>query len=72
MYDDLIISDFSLPFILKTDANSMELGADLYQQQGDCMRVIAYVSRRLCNAEKIDPLCHLKDWVLSSKDGWPS
>lgn len=47
-------ADFSLPFIVKTDASSEGLGAILSQHQGGRKRIIAYVSRRLCNAEKND------------------
>ncbi len=67
-------ADFSLPFIVETDASSEGLGAVLYQQQGDCKRVIAYASRRLRNAEKNDrnyssmklELLALK-WAVSEK-----
>ncbi len=67
-------ADFSLPFIVETDASSEGLGAVLYQQQGDCKRVIAYASRRLRNVEKNDrnyssmklELLALK-WAVSEK-----
>ncbi len=67
-------ADLSLPFIVETDARSEGLGAVLYQQQGDCKRVIAYASRRLRNAEKNDrnyssmklELLALK-WAVSEK-----
>ncbi|XP_028290920.1 uncharacterized protein LOC114454569 [Gouania willdenowi] len=67
-------ADFSLPFLVETDASSTGLGAILYQQQGDKKRVIAYASRRLRNAEKNDrnyssmklELLALK-WAVSEK-----
>lgn len=39
---------------METNASSEGLRTVLYQQQGDCNRVIAYASRRLHNAEKND------------------
>lgn len=67
-------ADFSLPFIVETDASSLGLGAVLYQQQGKKKRVLAYASRRLRNAEKNDKnyssmkleLLALK-WAVSEK-----
>ena len=44
--------DFDVPFILHCDASSYGLGAVLYQQQGDKMRVISFASRTLTPAEK--------------------
>ena len=44
--------DFSKPNILHTDASEEGLGAVLYQEQGDTIRVIAYGSRTLSPAEK--------------------
>ena len=43
--------DFSKPFLFHTDASQEGLGDLLYQQQRDKLRVIAYVSRTLNQAE---------------------
>ena len=43
--------DFDKPFILNCDASGYGLGAVLYQQQGDDLRVISYASRTLTEAE---------------------
>ena len=44
--------DFSIPFVLHTDASLEGLGAVLYQKQQGKMRVIGYASRTLSPAEK--------------------
>ncbi len=44
--------DFSKAFVLHTDASNQGLGAVLYQNQNGKLRVIAYGSRTLTNAER--------------------
>ncbi|KAL1278521.1 hypothetical protein QQF64_025194 [Cirrhinus molitorella] len=48
----LAFPDFSKPFVLHTDASNKGLGAVLYQQQDEKLRVIAYGSRALSKSEK--------------------
>ncbi|KAI7789706.1 hypothetical protein IRJ41_001809 [Triplophysa rosa] len=45
-------ANFELPFVLHTDASEQGLGAVLYQQQEDRLRVIGYGSRTLTPAER--------------------
>lgn len=51
-YPILAFPDFSLPFILHTDASGYGLGGALYQVQDGKPRVVAYGSRSLSTAEK--------------------
>ena len=44
--------DFSLPFVLHCDASETGLGAVLYQEQNEKLRVVSYASRTLTPAEK--------------------
>ena len=44
--------DYQRPYIVHTDASKDGLGAVLYQKQAGTVRVIAYASRSLTNAEK--------------------
>ncbi len=48
----LAYPNFDLPFVLHTDASNEGLGAVLYQQQGNKLRVIGYGSCTLTPAEK--------------------
>ena len=45
-------ADFSIPFVLKTDASQQGLGAILSQVQHGKRKVIAYASRGLCPTER--------------------
>lgn len=51
----LAFADPKLPYVLHTDACCEGLGAALYQEQGEKLRVIAYASRDLSKSEKNYP-----------------
>ena len=55
-------ADMSSPFILHTDASNIGIGACLYQQQGDDMKIIAYASRGLSKSELNYP-AHKKEFL---------
>jgi transposase InsO family protein len=67
----LAFADYSKPFILHTDACSHGLGAILYQKQEGQMRVIAYASRGLSEAESRYPAHKLEflalKWAVTQK-----
>jgi hypothetical protein len=48
----LTFPDFTLPFVLHTDASGVGLGAVLYQLQNGKKRVLAYGSRSLTHSEQ--------------------
>ena len=63
--------DYTLPFIVHTDASQSGLGAILYQVQENKERVIAYASRGLSKAERNYP-AHKREflalkWAISQK-----
>ena len=67
----LAYADFSLPFLLHTDASGSGLGAVLYQNQNGLDRVIAYASRSLSDSEKNYPAHKLEflalKWAVCDK-----
>ena len=67
----LTYADYSLPFIVHTDASSAGLGAVLYQKQDGVERVIAYASRGLRPSEKNYPAHRLEflalKWAITDK-----
>jgi hypothetical protein len=67
----LAYADYTLPFILHTDASNEGLGAVLSQKQGGIDRVIAYASRSLRGAERLYP-AHKREflalkWAVTDK-----
>ena len=64
-------ADFKYPFILHTDASGDGLGAELYQNQDDQRRVIAYASRSLIKSERNYPVHKLEfltlKWAITDK-----
>ncbi|KAG1939020.1 interleukin-1 receptor accessory protein-like 1-A [Pimephales promelas] len=60
-----------LPYILHTDASILGLGAVLYQEQNDQLRVIAYASRGLSQSESRYPAHKLEflalKWSVTEK-----
>ena len=67
----LCYPDFSKPYILHTDASGHGLGAVLYQEQEQKLRIVAFASRSLKPAEKNYHSSRLEflalKWALSDK-----
>jgi hypothetical protein len=67
----LAYAEYSLPFLLHTDASGIGLGAILYQVQDGKERVIAYASRSLTPAERNYPAHKLEflalKWAICDK-----
>lgn len=64
----LAYPEFAKPFELHVEASTTELGAVLYQIQGDKTRVISYASRSLFKTEKNYPACKLAFLSLKSSE----
>lgn len=67
----LAFADPKLPYVLHTDASCAGLGAALYQEQGEKLRVIAYASRGLSKSERNYPAHKLEylalKWAVCEK-----
>ena len=67
----LCYPDFTKPFVLHTDASGYGLGAVLYQEQEEKLRIVAFASRTLKPAEKNYHSSRLEflalKWALSDK-----
>jgi transposase InsO family protein len=67
----LAYADYTLPFEVHTDASVQGLGAILYQQQNNVLRVIAYASRSLKGGEVNYPAHKLEflalKWAVCDK-----
>lgn len=67
----LAFADFSLPFIVHTDASASGLGGILYQEQNGLKRPIAFASRSLSPSESRYPTSKLEflalKWCVTEK-----
>ena len=52
----LAIADMSLPFVVHTDASGFAIGAVLQQDQGKGLQPIAYLSKKMVDAETRYPV----------------
>ena len=67
----LLLPDESLPYVVSTDASGFAIGAALCQDQGKGLQPIAYLSKKMLDAETRYPVheqellavvCALKEW----------
>ena len=67
----LAYPDYTLPFVLHTDASFQGLGAALYQTQDGKKRVLGFASRGLSPSEKNYPAHKLEflalKWAITDK-----
>ena len=67
----LAIADPKLPYVLHVDASREGLGGVLYQDQGEGLRPVAFVSRSLSPSEKMYPTHKLEflalKWAVTTK-----